>query len=65
MMMKMLMSDNELRYQMSDNELRPLQVLWNVFGGLLEASRGHLGETQNHLKTSPKTPSISDTFISQ
>ena len=38
---------------------------WNVFGGLLEASRGHLGETQNHLKTSPKTPSISDTFISQ
>ena len=37
-MMKMLMSDNELRYQMSDNELRPLQVLlerlWGSLGSL-------------------------------
>ena len=43
MMMKMLMSDNELRYQMSDNEFRPLQVLlerlWGSLGSLSGASR--------------------------
>ena len=51
MMMKMLMSDNELRYQMSDNELRPLQVLlerlWGSLGSLSGASRRGSKPPQN------------------
>ena len=51
MMMKMLMSDNELRYQMSDNELRPLQVLlerlWGSLGSLSGASRRDSKPPQN------------------